>query len=125
MKDFRNLKVWEKAHAMALKVYKITKDFPRDELYGITSQMRKAAVSVQTNIAEGCGRGTDGDFARFLQIAMGSANELEYLLLLSRDLILLGDKSYMEVNSQVVEIKKMLSSLIKSVSTHLRVTPDR
>jgi four helix bundle protein len=118
MKDFRKLKVWEKAHRMVLSVYSVTRNFPREELYGITSQMRRASVSIPTNIAEGCGRGTDGDFSRFLQIAMGSANELEYLLLLSRDLKFLGINDCVELNSQIVEIKKMLTSLIRSVNIH-------
>ncbi len=116
MKDFRKLVVWEKAHLMALEVYRITKRFPKDELYGITSQMRRAAVSIPTNIAEGCGRGTDKDFGRFLQMAVGSASELEYLFLLSKDLDLIEREVYEEMESRIVEIKKMISSLIKSVS---------
>ncbi len=85
-KDFRNLKVWEKSHRLTLQMYKITRSFPKEELYGLTSQIRRASVSVPTNIAEGCGRGSDADFKRFLQIAFGSASEVEYLLLLSTDL---------------------------------------
>jgi four helix bundle protein len=75
MKDFRQLKVWEKAHQLAVAVYKETKGFPKEELYGLTSQIRRSSMSIPTNIAEGCGRNTDADFARFLQIAMGSASE--------------------------------------------------
>ena len=86
MKDFRQLKVWEKAHQLALQVYKTTVNFPREELYGLTSQIRRSSMSIPTNIAEGCGRHTDAEFARFLQIAMGSASETEYQLLLARDL---------------------------------------
>ena len=115
MKDFRKLVVWEKAHLMVLEVYRVTRIFPKDELHGIISQMRRAAVSIPTNIAEGCGRGTDRDFGRFLHIAMGSANELEYLLVLSRDLSFLESEVYREMESRTIEIKKMLSSLIKSV----------
>lgn len=70
MKDFRQLKVWEKSHHLALEVYRVTTTFPKEELYGITSQLRRASVSIPTNIAEGCGRSTNADFARFLQIAM-------------------------------------------------------
>ena len=77
MKDFRQLQVWEKSHQLALGVYKATQDFPKEELYGLTSQIRRASTSIPTNIAEGCGRGTDPEFARFLQIAMGSASETE------------------------------------------------
>ena len=86
MKDFRNLKVWEKSHQLALAVYKATSTFPRHELYGLTSQIRRACASIPANIAEGCGRSGDAELARFLQIAMGSASELEYHLLLARDL---------------------------------------
>ncbi|HRJ76165.1 MAG TPA: four helix bundle protein, partial [Anaerolineales bacterium] len=82
MKDFRQLKVWEKSHQLALAVYKVTKSFPKEELYGLTTQIRRASMSIPTNIAEGCGRNTDADFARFLQIAMGSASETEYQLIL-------------------------------------------
>ena len=83
MKDFRQLKVWDKSHELALSIYRATKDFPKEELYGLTSQIRRASMSIPTNIAEGCGRNTDADFARFLQMAMGSASETEYHLLLA------------------------------------------
>jgi four helix bundle protein len=86
MRDFRELKVWEKAHRLTLSVYSATKAFPKDELYGLTSQVRRAASSVPANLAEGCGRETDAEFVRFCQVAFGSANELEYHLLLSKDL---------------------------------------
>ena len=84
MQDFRQLKVWRKAHSLALAIYKGTVRFPRTELYGLTSQIRRACVSIPANIAEGCGRGGDPELGRFLQIAMGSASELEYHLLLAR-----------------------------------------
>jgi four helix bundle protein len=115
MQDFRDLKVWEKSHQFVLGVYASTAVFPREELYGLTSQLRRAAVSVPTNIAEGCGRGTDADFGRFLQIAMGSACEAEYLLLLSRDLRYLNDEHYQRANAAVTEIKRMLSALLNTV----------
>jgi four helix bundle protein len=107
MKDFRQLQVWEKSHQLALAIYKATKEFPKEELYGLTSQIRRASMSIPTNIAEGCGRGTDPDFARFLQIAMGSASETEYQLLLARDLDLL--------QNDVEEVKRMLASLIITI----------
>ena len=103
MQDFRDLKVWEKSHQFVLSVYGATSSFPREEMYGLTSQLRRAAVSVPTNIAEGCGRGTDADFARFLQIAMGSACEADYLLLLSRDLKYLAQERYQAFASAVSE----------------------
>ena len=117
MKDFKKLKVWEKAHRLTLNVYEASAKLPREELYGITSQIRRACVSVPTNIAEGCGRSSDTDFARFLQISMGSASEVEYLLLLGLDLDLLVNDEYEELNSAVVEIKRMLTSLIKTLTS--------
>ena len=118
MKDFRDLKLWDKAHHLTLKVYKVSRDFPRDELYGLTSQIRRASVSIGANLAEGCGRGSDLDFARFLQIAMGSASETEYHLLLAYDLGFLTDERYQDLNQNIQEIKHMLVSLI----TKLRST---
>ncbi len=94
MKDFKELKVWEKAHALTLAVYQGTRCFPREEIYGLTSQLRRAASSVAANIVEGCGRRSDGEFTRFLQIARGSASELEYHLLLARDLHLLSESAF-------------------------------
>ena len=115
MKDFRQLKVWEKAHLLALAIYKETKKFPKEELYGLTSQIRRASMSIPTNIAEGCGRNTDAEFARFLQIAMGSASETEYQLLLSHDLGFLNKDQYDNLNLDVTEIKRMLVSLLKTL----------
>ncbi len=93
MRDFRKLNVWDKAHRLTLAVYKITKDFPRDEAYGLTSQIRRCSVSIPANIAEGCGRKGEAEFGRFLGIAMGSASELEYHLLLASDLNTLKQKT--------------------------------
>ena len=115
MKDFRQLKVWEKAHQLALAIYKATKEFPKEELYGLTSQIRRASMSIPTNIAEGCGRNTDAEFARFLQIAMGSASETEYQLLLSHDLGFLNKEQYDLLNTDVTEVKRMLASLLKTL----------
>lgn len=115
MKDFRNLQVWQKAHALTLKVYKATDVFPSNEKYGLTSQLRRAVASVPTNIAEGCGKNTDPDFARFLQMAMGSACEVEYHLLLAHDLEYLADSQYAALNNSIVEIKRMLATLIGKV----------
>ena len=113
MKDFRQLKVWEKSHQLV--IYKATKDFPKEELYGLTSQIRRASMSIPTNIAEGCGRNTDADFARFLQLAMGSASETEYQLLLSYDLGFLNKEHCDKLNIDVTEIKRMLASLLKTL----------
>ena len=113
MRDFRELKVWEKAHRLTLDVYRATGAFPREELYGLTSQIRRAAVSIGANIAEGAGKSSRPDFARFLQIGLGSASELEYHLLLSRDLDYLEPESYQTLLSQVSEVKKMLTGFIQ------------
>jgi four helix bundle protein len=115
MKDFRQLKVWEKSHQLALAIYKATKEFPKEELYGLTSQIRRSSMSVPTNIAEGCGRNTDADFARFLQMAMGSASETEYQLILARDLDFLPNDSYEQLHNEVEEVKRMLASLLKTI----------
>jgi four helix bundle protein len=115
VKNFRDLKVWEKAHQLTLAIYRVTGQFPADELYGLRSQMRRSAQSVPTNIAEGCGRGSDPDFARFLQMAMGSASELEYQLLLARDLGLMDQSDYSRLEMEVVEAGRMLNSLLGTV----------
>ena len=111
MEDFKNLKVWGKAHELPLAVYRCTCGFPRDELYGLTSQMRRAAVSIGANIAEGCGRRSDPEMNRFVQIARGSANELEYHLLLARDLKFLAPDKHGELEMRILEIQRMLAAL--------------
>lgn len=116
MKNFRDLAVWKKAHELALAVYRATKSFPKDEIYGLTSQMRRSSASIAANIAEGCGKRTDADFARFLQNAFGSASELEHHLLLARDLGLLKTAEYEELCSNTVEVKKMLSGLLRKLT---------
>lgn len=115
MKDFRSLNVWEKGHTITLSIYKLTQSFPKEEMYGLTSQIRRASTSILTNIAEGCGRGSDADFARFLQMSFGSANETEYLLLLCFELGYIPEESYLELNLSIQEIKKMLSKLIITI----------
>jgi four helix bundle protein len=112
MRDFRKLQVWRKAHEVTLAVYKASRQSPQNELYGLTSQARRSAASIPANIADGCGRSGEGDFARFLQIASGSANELECHLLLAHDLHLLDSSIYERLTRGVCEVKKMLTSLI-------------
>ena len=121
MKDFKKLKVWQEAHDLTIKVYKITMDFPKEELFGLISQIRRSSASIAANIAEGCGRGGDMDFARFLQMAMGSASELEYHLLLSRDLNYIKQTDYEDLNNQVINIKRMLTTLIKRLKADSRL----
>jgi four helix bundle protein len=115
MRDFRQIGVWAKAHALTLQVYKTTTTFPREERYGLTSQLRRAAASIPANIAEGYGRVGDAELARFLQIGMGSAYEVEYHLLLARDLDFLTDSDYQPLQSLTIEVKKMLSGLLSKV----------
>jgi four helix bundle protein len=107
--------VWEKSHHLALAIYKATAAFPKDELYGLTSQMRRSCVSISANIAEGCGRDGEAELARFCRIAMGSASELEYQLLLARDLGLLTNMDYEQLTSGVTEVKRMLTSFIQKL----------
>jgi len=97
-------------------VYRLSKEFPKEELYGLTSQMRRASASIGANIAEGCGKKTDGDFARFVQIAFGSANELDYLALLTFDLQILKEKDYQVLSIQIIEVKKMLAALLRKLN---------
>ena len=115
MQNFRNLKVWQKAHTLTLDVYNASRSFPKEELFGLTSQMRRASASVGANIAEGTCRKGDGEFGRFLHIAIGSASELEYHLLLARDLNLLRGADYEQLFAKAVEVKRMLASLIKAM----------
>ena len=117
MKDFRDLQVWAKSHALTLTVYRATSSFPKEELYGLTSQMRRCSASIPANIAEGCGRRGNGEFHRFLQISTGSASELEYHILLARDLGFLAQGDFESLTGQVQEVKKMLAGLIKRVES--------
>lgn len=117
MKDFRNLDVWKFSHELTLASYRATQTFPKDELFGLRSQIRRAASSIPTNIAEGCGRHGNAEFHRFLQIATGSASELEYEFLLSHDLGLFADPVYSELAAQVTRVKRMLSGLMKKVES--------
>ena len=116
MKDFHELKVWQKAHQLTLAVYQTTAGFPREELYGLTSQLRRASSSVGANLAEGCGRNGDAEFARFCSIAMGSASELEYHLLLARDLKLLQPADYDQLAPRAIEVKRMLAGLLQKLN---------
>jgi four helix bundle protein len=115
LRDFRKLEVWERSHRLTLAAYKATAKFPQEELYGLTSQIRRSCAAIPANIAEGCGRGTNNDLARFLQIALGSASELENHLLLARDLSLLNESDHERLAKEVKEIKRMLTSFVKSL----------
>ena len=115
MQDFRKLEVWRRAHQLTLAVYAATKNFPRDELFGLTSQLRRGAVSIGSNIAEGCGRESGNELCRYLQIGIGSGSELEYQLLLARDLGYLPEDEHRSLEDEVIEVKRMLAGLIRKV----------
>lgn len=115
MKDFRQLQVWSKSHELVKELYKVSESFPKQELFGLTSQLRRASISVPTNIAEGCGRGSDADFKRFIQIEFASASEVEYLIFLSFELSFIIESDYLFLNNQIIEIKKMLAGLINKL----------
>jgi four helix bundle protein len=115
MEDFKDLRVWGKAHELTLAVYQKTRAFPKEEIYGLTSQLRRASASVGANIAEGCGRRSDAEMRRFVQIARGSANEVEYHLLLAKDLNFLTADEHKALEAKVLEIQRMLASLVQSL----------
>jgi four helix bundle protein len=111
-KDFRKLKVWQKSHQLVRDLYQITDSFPRSESYGLTAQIRRAGTSIPSNLAEGCGRSGDAELARFCDIARGSASELEYQLLLARDLKLIQPDNYEQLVQQTTDIKRMLTVFV-------------
>jgi len=115
MQNYQDLKVWQKAHAFTLHVYATTKNFPKEEIYGLTNQIRRCSSSIPANIAEGCGKNTQAEFAHFLNIALGSANESEYFLLLSKDLQYINDAQYALLSNEINQIKAMLIALIAKV----------
>lgn len=117
MRDFKQLRVWDKAHRLVLNVYEHKQSFPHDELFGLTAHLLKSAISIPSNIAEGCGRETDRELARFLSIAAGSASETEYQLILARDLGYLKPQPHRDLDGQVNEVKRMLNAFIQRLAT--------
>ena len=115
-KDFHDLKVWQKAHQLTLAVYQLTARFPREEPYGLTTQIRRSSSSIAANLAEGCGRNGDAELARFCWIVLGSASELQYHLLLASDLHLLEAKDYRRLAQQTTEVKRMLTALLQKLN---------
>jgi four helix bundle protein len=113
VRDYRELKAWEKAHKLTIEVYRITRSFPSGEVYGLQSQMRRAASSIPTNLAEGCGRETVAELARFLYVANGSASELDYQLLLARDLAYIETLDYERISEQLSEVRRILGSYLQ------------
>ena len=112
MRDFRELKVWEKSHKLTLRTYEATSSFPRQEMYGLTAQLRRCSASIPANIAEGCGRSGDAELSRFMLISMGSASELEYHLLLARYLNYLDSQQHKDLSQRTQQVKRMLSTFI-------------
>lgn len=108
MRNFLNLKIWKRSHLFTLKIYNITKSFPREEVFGLSSQMRRSSSSIPTNIAEGCGRNTNPQFIHFLNIASGSCSEIQYQLILSKDLTYISEEAFEELHSEIIEIRKMI-----------------
>ena len=116
MRDFRQLKVWQKAHALVLNIYGASRDFPSEERFGLTIQLRRASVSFASNIAEGCGRSSNPALSHFLSIAAGSESEVEYQLLLARDLNYLDKEQHHKLDVQINEVKRMLNSFMQKLS---------
>jgi len=117
VKDFRELKVWEKGHKITLTAYRMTRAFPNHELFGLTSQIRRCSASIPANIAEGCGRIGNAEFHRFLQIACGSVSELEYHFLLAKDLGYVSQADYDAICKEVLDLKRMLVALTRKVGS--------
>ena len=108
MRNFMNLEIWKKSHQLTLKIYKITKYFPKEEIFGLTIQMRRSSSSIPTNIAEGCGRNSNPQLANFLQIASGSCSELQYQIILSKDLSYITEEVFNELHTDVIEVRRMI-----------------
>jgi len=117
VQDFRKLVVWQKSHDLVVTIYRVTRHFPPDELYGLAGQMRRAATSIPSNIAEGCGRGGKGELTRFLQIASGSASELEYQLFLAHEIGYLQVQDHSASAAALNEIQRMLRSLAQTIKS--------
>ena len=125
MRNYEDLHVWQKAHVLTLAIYKATRSFPNEERFGLTSQIRRSCASIGANLAEGCGRRSDREMARFIQIAMGSGAELSYHLRLARDLELLSRPLAEELQSDLNEVMRMLSSLSQKLKPRADVVQLR
>lgn len=119
MRNYRDLQVWNKAHRLTLELYRMSRTFPREEMYGVTSQLRRAASSIGANLAEGCGRRTSAELARFVRIAMGSASELDYHLLLCHDLGFIKTEIFRRAEKDLIEVRKMMSSFLNRVEEQM------
>jgi four helix bundle protein len=115
MRNYKDLRVWDEAHRLTLAVYKTTQAFPKEERFGLTSQIRRSSASIAANLAEGCGRRSDGEMGRYVQIAMGSGAELSYHLLLAKDLGFVNEEEFAELDVRVERVLRMLSALSAKV----------
>jgi len=115
VKDYREILVWQRSHALTLGIYRLTSRFPKEESFGLTSQMRRAAYSIPANISEGCGRDGDAELKRFMGISLGSACELDYFIQLSRDLGYIPKEEAMHLSSEIMEIRRMLGGFIQKL----------
>jgi four helix bundle protein len=125
MRDYKKYDIWKLSHLLTLEVYKITESFPKEEIFGLTSQIRKASSSIEINIVEGCGRGSDEDFKRFLRNASGSAFEVEYILLLSKDLNYISEDKFIELTPKAEELKMKISKLILKIEEDINKKKNR
>ena len=125
MRNYEDLQVWRKAHSLTLEIYEDTRCFPPEERFGLTSQIRRSCSSIGANLAEGCGRRSDAEMARFVQIAMGSGAELSYHLHLAKDLALLSQPSFERLRSELSEVMRMLSSLARKLKPRVDVVQLR
>ena len=126
MKDYTKIRAWQKSHELVLEVYELTEKFPSKETYGLTSQLRRAVVSIPTNIAEGYGRSTDSEIARFIDISLGSVNEVDYLLFLSAELQYVLKAKVENLKENVIEIRKMLTAFTKTLrNSHKKPKANR
>lgn len=117
MRDFHSLEIWNKSHMLTLDIYRVTENFPKNEIYALTSQVRRAAYSIPMNIAEGCGRKSEAEFCQILNVSSGSASELEYQLLLAHDLGYLEKESFEKLSADVVSIRKMVQAFAAHVAS--------
>ncbi|GHB77870.1 four helix bundle protein [Persicitalea jodogahamensis] len=115
MQSYKTLKVWQKAHELVLWIYEMTNSFPKQEIFGLTPQIRRSSVSIAANLAEGCGKSTSKDIANFFQVSLGSLHETEYYILLAKDLAYISIQDFQKSDDKTREVKAMLVSLIKTV----------
>jgi four helix bundle protein len=115
VKDFRDIQVWQRSHVLTVQLYRLSKQFPREELFGLTSQVRRAASSIPANIAEGCGRDGDPELKRFMNIALGSACELDYFIMLATELGYFEATTASALAAEVMEVRKMLGGFVKKL----------